>query len=132
MNGPAPAKLFTWGHSLLAAVALCISLVFQPQSLPHLPLCWFREMTGLPCPACGLTRAFCAIGHADFSSAWRFHPFGFLFYGLAIVLLFGPLIQAAAPNLEERIRRPWVMRTAVGTLVGSMLVFGVLRLAHCA
>ena len=34
-----------------------------------MPTCLFRLATGLPCPSCGMTRAFCALGHGDVAAA---------------------------------------------------------------
>lgn len=33
--------------------------------------CYFRKITGLDCPSCGLTRGFIAICHANFADAFR-------------------------------------------------------------
>jgi len=35
------------------------------------PLCFFRSVTGWDCPGCGLTRAFIAFFHGDFTGAIR-------------------------------------------------------------
>lgn len=36
--------------------------------------CLFRRLTGIPCPGCGMTRAFLAAFRLDFSEAFRMHP----------------------------------------------------------
>ena len=36
--------------------------------------CVFYHMTGLPCPGCGMTRAYLAALRLDFSEAFRMHP----------------------------------------------------------
>ena len=38
-------------------------------------LCVFRNVTGLPCPGCGLTRAFLSLIQGRWSDSLRFHPF---------------------------------------------------------
>ncbi len=37
-------------------------------------LCLFRALTGVPCPGCGLTRAFAALASFDFEAAFAWHP----------------------------------------------------------
>jgi hypothetical protein len=47
----------------------CFS-VLAPQSwLQSLPLCYFKAITGLDCPGCGLTRAFSFLFKGHFRSA---------------------------------------------------------------
>ncbi len=53
--------------------------------LAHLPpLCPFLVLTGLPCPGCGLTRAFVCLGHGRWEDAERWHPLGGLAYALCV------------------------------------------------
>ena len=42
----------------------------------HLPWpgCWFRALTGIPCPTCGCTRCLLALTHGDFAAALRLNP----------------------------------------------------------
>lgn len=117
-----------------ALAVLVVSVALAPGNLPSLPLCAFRLLTGLPCAGCGITRAFCAIGHGEFSNAWACNPFGFVFYTATIALLFWPLIKRKWPGLEKRlILSAWFRRVAV-LLIAAMLTFGAARLlgALCA
>ncbi len=51
----------------------------------RLPICPMVYITGLPCPACGMTRAAMLFVRGEFLACWEMHPF---FYGvLALVLL---------------------------------------------
>ena len=53
----------------------------------HLPsVCVFYHATGLPCPACGLTRAFVCIGHGRLMDSIHWHPLGLLVYAVFILL----------------------------------------------
>ncbi|MBI3832244.1 MAG: DUF2752 domain-containing protein [Planctomycetes bacterium] len=114
--------------SILAGGAVLTSCVFSPGGLPNLPVCWFKNTTGLPCPGCGLTRAFCAISHGDFGAAWSFNPFGFLFYAGAVALAVWPVLVWKFPRLENV--RPAARRVVwfVFGLIAAMWVFGVWRI----
>jgi len=79
-SGNRDVRLTVLCCALAAVGALTFSALFTPDALPKFDICTFHRFTGLPCPGCGLTRAFCAISHGDFAAAWRFNPFGFLFY----------------------------------------------------
>lgn len=49
--------------------------------------CVFRLMTGIPCPGCGMTRAWLAALRLDFSAALAYHPL-FWVVPIAFVLAF--------------------------------------------
>ena len=40
--------------------------------------CIIYHITGLPCPACGLTRAFISIGRLEWQQAFAYHPLFFM------------------------------------------------------
>jgi hypothetical protein len=48
------------------------------------PTCLVRLAFGVPCPACGLTRAGLALAHFDLASAQRFHPLAAALLGVTI------------------------------------------------
>lgn len=47
--------------------------------------CPIRYVTGVPCPGCGLTRAFWAAMHLDFSKAFWYHPLFWLVPFVAVI-----------------------------------------------
>jgi hypothetical protein len=47
------------------------------------PTCIVRLALGIPCPACGLTRAGLALAHLDLAAAQRFHPLAAALLGVA-------------------------------------------------
>lgn len=115
--------------SIAAAAVITLSFLFCADALPSIPLCPFYEFYRLPCPGCGLTRAFCCIGHGDFSAAWRFNPFSFLFYGACICLVVWPAVRRWCPDIERRVvNSPWLDRAPM-ILVALMLAFGAWRIA---
>lgn len=41
-------------------------------------LCVVKRFSGLPCPGCGMTRAYLSLIHFKLQNAWYFHPLFFL------------------------------------------------------
>ena len=90
----APARLV----QLVSAAAIALGFAFAPGSLPKMDLCLFHAVTGLQCPGCGLTRAFCAISHGQFALAWHMNPLSFYLYSLAVLGIACPLFANAVPE----------------------------------
>ena len=42
----------------------------------YFTICLFKNVTGLPCPGCGLTHSFCALGKGDVAGAFGYHQLG--------------------------------------------------------
>jgi len=51
-------------------------IITENSGLPG--LCIFRSTTGLPCPGCGLTRAFVSAAHGNLALSLHFHRLGWL------------------------------------------------------
>ncbi|MBI5363255.1 MAG: DUF2752 domain-containing protein [Planctomycetes bacterium] len=116
-----------WLAAAVAAAALFASFLWSADEFPKLPLCWLRRLTGVSCPGCGLTRSFCALSHADFGSAWSFHPFGIAFYLLAIALVAWPFAARRWPALVGRVGSSrWLVVVAIGFVV-ALFGFGIAR-----
>jgi hypothetical protein len=82
-----PALIFT-----ALTIVLIISRFYHPAPNPEFVLCGFKTVVGLPCPGCGLTRAFCALAKGDIGAAFSFNLIGPLLFiftlaGWAISLL---------------------------------------------
>ena len=77
-------------------------------------VCVIKVYTGLPCPGCGMTRAFLAAFHAQWDQAFYWHP-------LWLWILVGPLLYAGLlkfyPKSEKsRSMIIWVTLAAFVTL----------------
>ena len=94
---PAPAPSATdMRRQALGAFAglsalLLASILLPPPGrdgrIAHVPaFCPFYLLTGLPCPGCGLTRAFVCLGHGQWRASLHWHPVGWLIYGLCLLL----------------------------------------------
>jgi hypothetical protein len=86
------------------------------------PTCVLRLALGIPCPACGLTRATLAAMRLDFGAAMRWHPLSLAL--IAVTALMG----AAAFAASDRVWKKMVVVTtgAAGVL---LIVVWVLRFA---
>lgn len=126
-TGKGPSLFNRYFPQIAVACVLLISFVWTPSSLPHVDICAMRNLTGLPCPGCGLTRAFCAISHGQFGAAFGLNPFAFAWYAGALVLLFWPLLRKVTPRACERIGTSRVLVFGVPALVAAMIVYGVAR-----
>ena len=103
-------RLAPWIPWLIAVAALVASVASRaPARLGFTP-CIFRNLTGLPCGGCGMTRGFVAMGHGRPRDAWRHNPLApALFLGACgYVLLFAlgrvwPAARFRPPSRRLRI-----------------------------
>lgn len=117
--------------SLLIVAASCL-LTIRDHHLVMVPVidmplpgtCTFRELTGLPCPGCGLTRSFISLGHARLREAWNYNPAGYMFF--AIVLFQLPyriyqMVRVMRGYDAYRFERvdTWALVVLVAALVGQ-------------
>ncbi len=109
-----------------AAAGLLIGFIAEPGNTPGFMVCYFKLITGLPCPGCGMTRAVIALAHGDLPTAWQYHPFVVVvFPGMAGLLAY-PLVMkhlsAAAINRLDRI-----FMGAVVILFSLMMIYNFYR-----
>lgn len=125
-----------WLAPLLRQVVLCRVVVATVMVLGTGHLlgytlwpCLFANVTGLPCPGCGMTRAMGALVRGEGSTAMQFHPFapGFLALGLLVALvaltprnLHGGLVRIIE-RLEVKTRAPTFFLLAA-------VIYGLLRM----
>jgi len=114
--------------ALGAIGVLAVSAIYTPENLPNLPLCSFKQMTGRPCPGCGLTRAFCAISHARFGEALYFNPFSYALYAGALGLALWPLASHCYPRLKSWVDRTTFFVWVVPITLAAMLGYGIFRM----
>jgi hypothetical protein len=67
-----------WAAAGLAGLAALAGLrAWVPPEDPRLSICLLRNATGLPCPGCGMTRAFAHLAKGEWAAARRDHPLVF-------------------------------------------------------
>jgi hypothetical protein len=71
----------------------------------HIPIpdiCSFKNLTGLPCPGCGLTRSIVAGMHGDFRASLMYHRLGLLTLAYICLQFLYRLIAIVVQPLKER------------------------------
>jgi hypothetical protein len=84
-----------------AAVLVGLAIALPGNVLRDEPaICPFRRATGLPCPACGLTRSWQAAAHLHPHASFAYHPLGAVtFLAAAGIALSG---RDGTPPLADR------------------------------
>lgn len=62
--------------------------------------CWLRLITGIPCPACGFTRASLLLLKGDVTGAWHMHA-------MVFPVLFGVILFCFCKYFLENGRKIW-------------------------
>lgn len=101
------------------AIALVIAYFVFGRKILH-SMCPMVALTGLPCPACGLTRAGFSMLRLDFGNAWDLHPFIYPITALLLCWCFGRYIL-------RKQKMPVLQWAAIVTL-SCMIVFYVFRM----
>jgi len=86
---------------VVAWLGLLLAVISSPHGL-GIPLCFFQDATGVPCPGCGLTRSLSCGLRGMFLESFQYHPMGLL-----ILALF---IFTAGQSLLPRTHRDGVVR----------------------
>ncbi len=77
-------RTFWWATSLPALLAA--SFFYYPYAFTGPVLCPMALVLGLPCPGCGLTRAFGLMTHGHFAEAAAFHELAPAMLGYLVFL----------------------------------------------
>jgi len=101
---------------------------YYPYCLDGPIVCPFRLMTGLPCPTCGLTRAFCFLAHGRIADSLQCHWLGAPLFLFALVC-FGVSVWDLVS--ERDVVGEWwrAIDRSVGTWVWAVMAFQTARLA---
>ena len=75
--------------------------------------CIFVQMTGLPCPACGLTRAGVAVMHGNLALAWQQH----LFIYPVLLLVLVAVVRRYILKRSNKILTRWAILIIIGMII---------------
>jgi hypothetical protein len=109
----------------LALAALMAALTARSWGVVPLPLwsCPIRQLTGVPCPTCYLTRSVLAVLRGDLPGAVRLHAFGPPLVLCAAALLWHLLVRGK--SIDRRGLAAWL---AAGSFLAWL--YWLVRLAH--
>lgn len=108
--------------------AVPIGAYLYPWAFDGPTLCVVRRLTGIPCPGCGLTRAFYCVAHGRVLESIRHNPFGVVFFGV-VILLFGITLWDIARGTDIYHRVVSNKRLS-GALLGALVIFGMARVFY--
>ena len=95
-----------WGS--IGLLVLLAARFFPFSRFPKLP-CIFHQLTGYPCPSCGMTRSFILMSHLNFSEAAKINPLGSILFVFTLIFVFYAFIVILfhAPRIRIRVTQKW-------------------------
>lgn len=120
---------------ILILAVLVIARILQPdprgvgthQQL-RLPPCTFQAMTGLPCPACGLTTSFAWLARGQLARATEANALGPpAFLALVLLLFYEAGVLLAGKHVELELSAAVVTATGIAVIL-IMVLYGVWRI----
>jgi hypothetical protein len=116
-----------WALAGLAGLAgLAFLHLWVPPAGPESSICFSRRVLGIPCPGCGLTRAFAHLAKGEWAAALAAHPLAPL---LAAEMLFAWLAWGRASLRNLPLPRPAWFEAAVLAHVAVLCALWLGRLS---
>lgn len=125
-------------HRQTSAIIFGAAVVHASLVMTGLPswTCPFRELLGIPCPGCGLSRAIAALLHGDWQTSLSFHLFAPFFLLALVLMAWVTLLPSAqrqwlAAHVEVIERRSGIVAIAlIGLVVYWLARLIILREAY--
>ena len=80
---------------------LAAAVILAGVSLLGHGLCPSRELLGLSCPGCGLTRSILLILQGRFAESWQMQPFGYAWLALAVIFILDRYVMESRQKLWQ-------------------------------
>ncbi len=107
LRQPVLGRMLSWPWFCRFSVLAAFGHVAFSAAGYHVWTCHFIEVTGHPCPGCGLTRSIRALIRGDWQASLQYHAFA----AVAIVAIVGLVLGAFLPERQ---------RTALSALVSKV------------
>jgi hypothetical protein len=129
------SRRLSWTILAGMTAVILISIIYRPAEVSpgeeYYTICGFKNLTGLPCPGCGLTHSFCEIGKGHMASAFGWNWLGPPLFLLMILVWFQSLFVLtnqskpafALNRLAARVRPMRLFAIAFA-------VYGIGRIVH--
>ncbi len=114
-------------RSVLGTILLLVivfSFVFDPSTY-NLIDCYFHNITGLPCPSCGLTRSFHSMSHLRIAEAFQLNWMGPLLFALLSISCLQLIITSVSGRF---VVLPYSSKLGVVILIFVWVLAWLLRL----
>ena len=131
---PQPSKRMAAVIVAGLAVVFLISILYRPQEATdgqYFTICGFKNFTGLPCPGCGLTHSFCAIGKGDLAAAFVYNILGPPLFLLSLLIWVRSICVLAGQTRFALAFDQTIMRLKpVRAFMIAFVLFGVGRIVY--
>jgi len=126
-----PSRLLAVYALAMLTGVFVVSVWLNPPGGDYFTICGFKNLTGLPCPGCGLTHSFCAIGKGHLLSAFSFNLLGpALFLIFTLVWFRSVCVLLNKTGVVEKFDQ-WMERVRlVRRMTFAFLVFGAGRIVY--
>lgn len=107
---------------LLSGIILS-SLVITPFHESENTVCLFKNILGIPCPICGMTRAFLFLGHGDIYEAVGLNILSPLVFSIVVILWLYSVIRIFIGN-DLVVRLTQRERFLIYFVIGGLVITG--------
>lgn len=113
-------------NAVFAGVILLIigyPAVFSPYANAYPVVCIHEKLTGLPCPACGLSHSFSLIVRGRFTEALNWNSFGIRIFIFFLAQLFMRIVFSINYLKDPSTRRSLIVFDITGSIILFLISF---------
>jgi uncharacterized protein DUF2752 len=111
---------------LAGAAGLAILHVWMPSGDPASAICLSRRLLHLPCPGCGMTRAFAHLAKGEWAAALRDHPLAPV---VALQMILGWAVWGVSVVAKRPLRLPFRLESLLLANVAALAALWLGRVA---
>jgi Protein of unknown function (DUF2752) len=112
-------------------VVFLTSVLLRLPATDYFTVCGFKNLTGLPCPGCGLTHSFCALAKGDLNGAATFNLLGPpLYLALLILWVRSACVLLSLDRPVQVVDKIANRLNIVKLFVIGFAVYGVIRIGY--